>query len=157
MRVVVVDADPSECERIGYLLLHSREFQIVAVCTDARSAFLMADTLEPDIFVVDPVLPDAIGQDVIQTLRMCLPSCAVVAFSHPCSNEAVLRAFRNGARAFVLKGDPSESLIQALRAVSVGSCFISEVTLASLRKELMPEVEEDLGTKVLARSNPTLH
>jgi two-component system, NarL family, nitrate/nitrite response regulator NarL len=138
-------------------LLQSREFQVVAVCPDARSAFLMADTLEPDIFVVDPVLPDANGLDVIQTLRICLPTCAVVAFSHPCSNEAVLRAFRNGARAFVLKGDPSESLIHALRAVSVGSCFISEVTLASLRKELMPEVEEDPETKLLAAGNPTLH
>jgi DNA-binding NarL/FixJ family response regulator len=88
---------------------------------------------------------------------MCLPNCGVVAFSDPCSNEAVLRAFRNGARAFVLKDDPSESLIQALRAVSVGSCFISEATLTSLRKELMPEAEEQPPTKVLAGSNWTRH
>jgi DNA-binding NarL/FixJ family response regulator len=134
MRVVVVDAHPSERERIENLLSRSREFRVVGLCPDARSAFLMADTLAPDIFLVDPMLR-AGGYAVIQILRVCLPRCSVVALADPSSNLAVLRAFHQGAQAFVLKTDPSECLLEALRAASRGSCYISDASLVELRRE----------------------
>ena len=61
VRLIVVDAHPSSRERIAAAFADSSEFKIVAFCPDAAAAFLMADLLEPDLFLVDPVLLDSDG------------------------------------------------------------------------------------------------
>jgi DNA-binding NarL/FixJ family response regulator len=157
MRLVVLDAHPSTRERIKKIFAGSREFEILAVCPDTRSAFVMADSLDPDIFLVDPVLLDADGYAVIRTLRICLPDCAVVAFTHRSSTRAVLKAFQSGAHAFVLKSDPAEALLAALRAVFCGECHISEVSLADLRRELVPETDDEPLDNPGLPSEPVLH
>jgi DNA-binding NarL/FixJ family response regulator len=157
MRLVVLDAHRQSRERIKALFGRTREFEILAFCPDARSAFVMADTVDPDVFLVDPVLLEADGYAVIRSLRICVPECAIVAFTNPASTQAVLKAFRAGAHAFVLKTDPAESIFEALRAVVRGECHVSQASLEELRRELDPDGEEESRVATPAPDDPPLH
>jgi DNA-binding NarL/FixJ family response regulator len=79
-----------------------------------------------------------------------------VAFTFTSSTHAVLSAFGSGARAFVLKRDPPDVLVEALRAASRGEYHLSEISLAALRRELLPEVQVDPLPR-LAGSEPLLN
>ena len=157
MRIVILDANPLMRERMKAIFGLSREFEVLAICPDTRSAFVMADSLDPDVFLVDPVLLDADGYAVIQALRICRPDCAVVVFTHRSSTDAVLKAIFSGAHGFVLKSDPSDALLEALRAAFQGQCHVSETSLADLRRELLPEWEEALIDLATPRREPMLH
>jgi DNA-binding NarL/FixJ family response regulator len=143
MRLVVVDAHPWSRDRLKAVLGNLGEIEVLAFCADARSAFVLADALEPDVFLIDPVLMDADGYAVIRALRTCVPACAVVAFTDVSSTRAVLNAFGSGAQAFVLKTDPTDVLLEALRAVFRGEYLVSETSLADLRRELLPDGQVD--------------
>jgi DNA-binding NarL/FixJ family response regulator len=157
MRLIVVDAHPSTRERIAPAFAGSSEFQIVAFCPDANATFLMADLLEPDVFLIDPLQLHSDGYAVIRTLRICVPGAAVVAFTYPSTTRAVLEAFRSGAQGFVLKTDPIDSLFEALRAVFRGGYHLSEAALVEMRREFLPDAFEDQPSTYLTATDRALN
>jgi two-component system, NarL family, response regulator DesR len=99
----------------------ARGDEIVPAALDAR----------PDIAVVDIELPGTDGIEATRALRAAVPTCAVVIVTTFGRPGYLRRAFDAGARAFLVKDAPVESLAQAIRRVVAGETVVDPDLAAS--------------------------
>ena len=78
-----------------------------------------------DIAIVDVSLGGANGIELVTQIKAELPHLAVVVFSMHDESPYVLRSFKAGALAYVIKTDPPRELVDAIKSVVSGKIFLS--------------------------------
>ncbi len=93
---------------------------------DAAAALKALASAKPDVLVADLGLPDMGGLELIKLVRQQMPKLPVLVISM--QDEAVYaeRAFKAGARGYVMKTESAEKVIPALREVLAGKRHMSE-------------------------------
>jgi DNA-binding NarL/FixJ family response regulator len=128
----VLIVDDHEIMRQGLRRLIEQEpgMAVCAEAADLRSARKALIAHRPDAAIVDIVLSDGSGLDLIKDIVSRHPDCAVLVLSM--HNEPVYaeRALRSGARGYVLKSEAAAHVIEGLRQVLAGHAYVSG-TLAS--------------------------
>jgi DNA-binding NarL/FixJ family response regulator len=79
----------------------------------------------PEIAIVDVSLAGANGIELVIRIKAQLPQLPIVVFSMHDEPSYVLRAFKAGAQAYVIKTDPPREVIDALDSVASGKKFLS--------------------------------
>jgi DNA-binding NarL/FixJ family response regulator len=83
-----------------------------------EEALERAVALEPDVVLMDVLLPDRDGIEIIRVIRGLLPDARVVILTALADDRAAQQAMRAGAAAYVLKDAPLEELRQSIRLVT---------------------------------------
>jgi DNA-binding NarL/FixJ family response regulator len=123
--IVLADDHPIVRQGMRGLLETEPGFFIVGEAGDGREAVEQVERLQPDVAILDLMMPDLNGLEVTRrTLRMS-PRTRVVILSMYSDEPHVLEALRAGAMAYVLKGTSTETLIFALREVMAGRRYLS--------------------------------
>jgi DNA-binding NarL/FixJ family response regulator len=125
LRIVVVDDHGIVREGLMALLDRQDGMTVVGSAATGRAAILAAERLKPDVIIMDLVLPDLNGIDATQRIMQTRPLTHVIALSASHTIEHVYRAFRAGARGYVVKDAKGAELVQAVRSVSAGRQFLS--------------------------------
>lgn len=117
MSIKLLIADDQEIVRRGLLMSLSLEedFWIVGSAENGREALTLADTLAPDVIVMDVEMPLLDGIAATEILKTAHPDLAVVILSLHDAEELKARARQAGAFAFISKHAPLEVLIKAIR------------------------------------------
>jgi DNA-binding NarL/FixJ family response regulator len=117
IRILVVDDAASVRRSLRLRLALETDMLVVGEAGDAERAERLAESLRPDVVLMDVVLSQtADGIAVSQALHEQMPEIATVLMSHRDDRSARTRAARAGAAAFVGKHEPIESLLSAIRA-----------------------------------------
>jgi DNA-binding NarL/FixJ family response regulator len=98
---------------------------VLAETGDGLEVVDLVETHEPDVLVLDLSLPGLNGLEVLRRVSERVPATEVVVLSMHSEDTYVVRAFAGGASAYVLKGAPTEELLDALAAVQAGEHYIS--------------------------------
>lgn len=98
---------------------------VVGEAADGLEAIDLVDRLRPDVLIVDLMLPNLSGLEVIRQVRRRAPRTHIIALSMHTNESYVLAALRNGAEAYVLKDASGTDIIQAVREVLVGRRYLS--------------------------------
>jgi DNA-binding NarL/FixJ family response regulator len=144
-RVVIVEDQTIFRELLAEVLRADARMSIVAQYSEGREALERCPEVNPDLVILDVVLPDISGLDVLNGLlawKRNLPVVMVTAHPRPASVRDAVRA---GARAFVTKSTPLSELRTAVeRALSGGRyfCSVTGPILADALKE--PNRDDDL-------------
>jgi DNA-binding NarL/FixJ family response regulator len=122
----VVLADDQELVRSGFrLILELAGIEVAGEAGDGREAVELARSTRPDVVLMDVRMP---GMDGIEATRRIaqagLPSRVLMLTTFDL-DEYVYEALRAGASGFVLKDDPPEQLLAAVRTVSHGDALLS--------------------------------
>ncbi len=127
MSISILLADDHNVVRHGIhaLLAAEHDFNLVGEAADGLAALQMAEQLEPDILVVDLMMPGLGGLEVTRQMGQRSPHTRVIILSMHDNEAYVLEALRNGAAGYVLKGANHEDLIQAIREVAAGRRYLS--------------------------------
>jgi DNA-binding NarL/FixJ family response regulator len=121
--VVMVDDHPLVLAGLDQLLRHEPDFNVIAICTSIEDGWHAIETHRPDLLVLDLMLPDGNGFDLLRRLEgTTMP--AVVVLTALQEEEAWLDAARLGARGIVLKATAPRVLEDCLRAVHRGERWL---------------------------------
>lgn len=126
-QVTILLADDHRLVREGFraVLEREKDFQIIGEAGDGLEAVRLAEKLQPQIVVVDLMMPGLNGRDVIRQIVQRVKGAKVVVLSMHASEGYVLDALKNGASAYVLKDASSAELVRAVRESFAGRRYLS--------------------------------
>jgi two-component system NarL family response regulator len=123
-RVLVVD--DVDLFRTGLGAALSRAgFEVCGEASDGESAVAAAEELQPDVVVLDILMPGLSGLDVLEKLLAVSTGSRVVMLTASESPEDLLECIKGGARGYLIKDAPFEELAKAIHDVVDGGAAIS--------------------------------
>lgn len=99
--------------------------QIVGGAVDGLNAVRIIERLQPDIAVVDLMMPGLKGIEVVKQAQKSSPRTRAIVFSMYADEPYVLEALRYGAWGYVLKSAPIAALVKAVQEVIAGRHYLS--------------------------------
>ncbi|MEO6749235.1 MAG: response regulator transcription factor [Casimicrobiaceae bacterium] len=128
MTIKVLLADDHSILRDGIAaLLEAQEgIAVVAHAQDGREAVRKAAAHQPDVAVMDIVMPELDGIEATRLLQQSSPATRVVILSMYSTTEHIFRALQAGAKGYLLKESAGAELVAAVRSVHAGRRFLSQ-------------------------------
>jgi len=142
IRILVVDDHVVVREGLRWMLGTEPDVDIVGEADTAAGALEAMVEIEPDLVLLDILLPDRNGLEALTEMRERFPEVPVLILSMADQPEYVEGAVRAGAAGYLVKNAPSSELLRAIRAEHAGQGYVqSEVTgplLARFAAEVRP-------------------
>jgi DNA-binding NarL/FixJ family response regulator len=135
MRVLLVDDHALFREGLAGLLSSQPDIEVVSEAGDGLEALVKAQELQPDLILMDVMMPGCDGLEATHLIKKALPDSKIVMLTMHDEDNALFEAIRNGAVGYVLKNTASESLVAMLRGVMRGEAAISGTTAARILEE----------------------
>lgn len=123
-RVLVVD-DVELFRRGLRASLTAEGFDVCGEAANAEKAVTAAEELQPDVVVLDILMPGLSGLDVVEKLIAVAPGCRVLLLTASESEEDLLTGIRAGARGYVVKDANFDDLARSIQDVVDGGGVIS--------------------------------
>ena len=128
MSVRVVTADDQELVRTGFRAILNSEpgIEVVGEASDGREAVEIASKLRPDVVLMDIRMPRMDGLEATRRIVAGPDSKPrVLILTTFDLDEYVYEALRSGASGFLLKDNPADQLITAVRVVARGEALLA--------------------------------
>jgi NarL family two-component system response regulator LiaR len=155
MSVRVLIADDHGVVRQGlrmYLALDP-DIEVVGEACDGVQALSLARELQPQVILMDLLMPEMDGIEATIRIRADLPDIEIVALTSVLEDSSVVGAIRAGAIGYLLKDTDADELIRAIKSAAVGQVQLSPQAAARLMREVrMPDHTQELT----ARENDVL-
>ena len=120
VKVLVVDDHPIMRNGLRDVLEDSGHFQVVGQAKDGVEAVGIAEELEPDIVVMDVIMPNMDGIDACREIMELLPDIRVLMLTASTEEDAVVEAVAAGATGYLQKYSRPEELVAAMLDVTEG-------------------------------------
>jgi DNA-binding NarL/FixJ family response regulator len=127
MTIRVLVADDQSMVRAGFRMLLSGEedIEVVAEAQNGLEAVEKAARFEPTVVLMDIRMPELDGLQATRRILAADPAARILVLTTFGLDEYVFEALSAGASGFVLKDDPPEQLIAAVRTVAAGDALLS--------------------------------
>ena len=127
MTIRVLVADDQSMVRAGFRMLLSGEddIEVVAEASNGIEAVEKAARFAPTVVLMDIRMPELDGLEATRRILAADPEARVLVLTTFDLDEYVYEALRAGASGFVLKDDPPEQLLEAVRTVASGEALLS--------------------------------
>jgi len=123
-RVLVVDDHAVVRSGLRSLLAAEGDLDVVGEAANAREAIFEARALQPDVIVLDVVMPGESGIDVLPKLKQEAPGAQVLVLSMQDDPRYVREAFAQGASGYVLKEAADAEVVGAVREIAAGGEYV---------------------------------
>jgi DNA-binding NarL/FixJ family response regulator len=142
VRILLADAHSLFREAVRMALEGQPDMRVVAEAGDGAEAVATAERIQPDVVLLDALLPNHDGVRATELISNRVPSCHVVLVASEDNQGLLLSAVLAGARGFVTKGSPLADLIDTARGVARGETRIPARLLGPLLDRLVRRHEE---------------
>lgn len=112
------------------------EIEVVGEAENGEEAARVARRLEPDVVVMDLVMPVMDGVEATRVIRRELPDTQVVALTSVLEDASVTGAVRAGAIGYLLKNTGSDELCRAIKAAAEGKVQLAPEAAVRLMREV---------------------
>jgi DNA-binding NarL/FixJ family response regulator len=154
IRVLVVDDQSMVRAGFRLLLADEPDIEVVAEASNGREAVAQAARFHPHVILMDIRMPELDGLEATRRILAADPSARVLILTTFDLDEYVFEALRAGASGFVLKDDPPEQLIGAVRTIARGEALLSPAITKRVihhftraRKQAWPKAVGSLTTR----------
>jgi DNA-binding NarL/FixJ family response regulator len=165
-RVVVVDDHASIRQMLGIVLAREGPYEMVGEAGTGFEALKVCRRLKPNLVVLDLLLPEMNGVEVLRTLRGEMREVRFMVYSGTVNRGLIVEALQARPHGFVHKADPLPTFCEALRAVTGGCCYFTpfasklmdderQISTASLRltdreRAILQMIAEGMSNKEMA-------
>lgn len=136
IRILVCDDHAVVREGLRALLSTEGDIQIVGEAADGLSAVTAYRELQPDVALIDMVMPQMDGVDAIRAIRSEFPNAHILVLTSFAEDEMVFPAIKSGALGYLLKDSSPEELVRAIRNVNQGEASLHPSIARRLIQEL---------------------
>lgn len=131
VRILIVDDHEMVRRGMRSFLRTSDDLNVVGEASDGMEALEKCAMLEPDVIVMDIMMPQMDGVQATEAIRRQFPDVAIVALSSSSDVKTVKSVIKAGALSYLMKNVNTDQLADAIRYASRGSAMFSpEVTKA---------------------------
>ena len=153
IRIMITDDHGVVRQGLRMFLSLDPDIQVVGEAENGQEALEMARELEPDVVLMDLLMPVMDGISATQAIRAELPEVEVVALTSVLEGASVAGAVRAGAIGYLLKDTDAEELHRAIRGAAEGRVQLASEAAARLMREVRapenPEALTERETEVL--------
>jgi two-component system, NarL family, response regulator LiaR len=136
IRVLLVDDHAVVREGLRAFLQLQDGIEVIGEAEDGEQAVRGAVELEPDVILMDLVMPKLDGVGAMRRLRGAVPTARVVVLTSFLEDDRLLPAIEAGAAGYLLKNAEPAELARAVRAAHAGEAIIDPSVAARLVKAL---------------------
>ncbi len=146
IRILVVDDHPVVRDGLILVLQTQDDFAVIGEADNGRAALDQAQSLAPDVVLLDLEMPELDGVETLRELQVCCPEVSALVFTAYDTDERIVGAIEAGAKGYLLKGAPRDEIFHAIRVISTGGSLLQPVVASRLmyhvsNQSLQPEVE----------------
>src|SRR5215208_162397 len=120
IRVMIVDDHAVVRSRLGAFLLVFDDLELVGEASSGKEALQLAERVQPQVILMDLVMPDMDGAATTHAIRARWPNIQVLALTSFREDEMVKNALQAGAIGYLLKNVSADELADAIRAAHMG-------------------------------------
>jgi two-component system response regulator NreC len=146
--ILLADDHPLIRRGLRNLLATETGFSVVGEAEDGLQAVQLAESLQPGILIVDLMMPNLNGLEVLRQVSRRSPKTRMIVLSMQSAEPYVVETFRSGAIGFVLKDSAPEELIYAIHQALINVRYLSPA---------LPERLIDVITKPIEQAKLDLY
>jgi NarL family two-component system response regulator LiaR len=138
IRILVVDDHAIVREGLRAIIDSKADMEVVGEAADGIQAVLIAKTLQPDVILMDIVMPHKNGIEAINEIMQENLQTKILVLTSFTEDEKVFAAIKAGAMGYVLKETTPHDLLQAIRVINRGDSILHPFIAHKLILELHP-------------------
>lgn len=132
IRILIVDDHDMVRSGLATFLLVQPDFQLIGEACCGEDAIVFCRSNEPDVILMDMVMPGMSGPQTIEAVRALRPQARIIGLTSFKEGDLVVEAMQAGAISFIYKNVTAEELAAAIRAAAVGQPTIAPDALQAL-------------------------
>ncbi len=136
IRVFIVDDHPVICEALRLAFQGQSDIIYAGHATNAEEALYRIEEDTPDTVIIDIMLEDTHGLDLLRQLSNRYPQMHLIIFSMYDETVYAERAIRAGAHAYIMKTAPSSTVLEAIRHTARNEIFLSPAMASRIVSKL---------------------
>lgn len=149
IRVLIADDHPVVRRGLSSLIDLHAGMELVGEAADGFEVVEMARLLQPDVILLDLVMPRKDGLEAIKEIKQDNPQARILVVTSFAEDDKVFPAIKSGALGYLLKDAPPEMLLRAIRDVHQGQSSLHPTIARKLIREInqpspLPPTEEPL-------------
>jgi len=156
IRVLIVDDHSVVREGLQAFLQLQDDLEVVGEAADGEEAIEAASRLQPDVILMDLVMPRLGGVAAMRRLREEVPEARVIVLTSFIDDDKLLPALRAGAAGYLLKNTEPQELARAVRAAHAGEALLDPVVAARLVETLAAEDGQEPLDRLTPREREVL-
>lgn len=143
IRVLIADDHTIVRSGVRLLLAAEPDIEVVGEALNGREAVTQAESLQPDVILMDITMPEMDGLEATRQIKSRYPDIHVLVLTMHRSDEYFFEMLQAGASGYVLKGAETSELINAVRVVSRNEVFLYPTMAQKLVQGYLSLVEWD--------------
>jgi NarL family two-component system response regulator LiaR len=136
IRVLIVDDHAIVRDGICALLATKPDIEVVGEAGNGREAVSKAQSLLPDVILMDLMMPEMDGIEAIRRIVAHRPGARILVLTSFAADDKVFPAIKAGAMGYLLKDSESEDLVRAIHQVYRGESSLHPQIARKLLQEL---------------------
>ncbi len=153
IHVLIADDHVVVRRGLASMLVPSHGMKVVGEASNGIEAVEMARALQPDVILMDMVMPGKEGPAAIAEIKAENPNARILVLTSFSEDEKIATAIKAGALGYLLKDSSSKDLLQAIRSVHSGNLSLSQALVTKLMQSLQqpPKPSSEPNTPLTQR------
>jgi NarL family two-component system response regulator LiaR len=136
IRVFIAEDHAIVRKGVRNLLSLETDIEVVGEATNGREAVERVSDLDPDVILMDLVMPELDGIQAIQQILVDHPNAKVLVLTSFDTDDKIFPAIKAGALGYLLKDSDPAELVDAIRQVNAGECSLHPIIARKVLQEL---------------------
>ena len=151
IKILIADGHPLVREGLRGLIATEPDMELIGEASDGDEAVKLARSLQPDVILLDLIMPNKTGIEAIIEIKEDNPDARILVVTSFGEDENVFPAIKAGALGYLLKDSSPRELLAALREVYRGEPSLHPSVALKLIRELNQPSPPNEGTPLAER------
>lgn len=151
IRILCVDDHPLMREGIAAVIRNEPDMLLVAEAVNGKDAIARFGEHKPDITLMDLRLPDICGIEAVRAIRSEFNDARIILLTTFDGDADIRLALEAGAQSYMLKSMPRRELVETIRRVHEGRCYVPPEVAAQLAEHMGQDLLSRREIEVLAK------